>query len=166
MPPFFLAVVLLLSVLNSFARAATSPILRVNPAAWKSLNETVGGRMFEGTPLALACSDAASSLVACGKVQAGYTSEGQVLSFSRRTLAHYQGAEFRTSVPGGFVNSQWETCQATGEQCLLDYTNTSNRSPILPPRKCLLGSVSNYFVSRFSQPRWRESPAVDGQIAD
>lgn len=62
--------------------------------------------------------------------------------------------EFRTSVPGGFINSQWETCQASGEQCLLDFANTSNLTPI--SGRCDVGSVPSYFVCCSSTLiRWR-----------
>ncbi|EEB90598.1 hypothetical protein MPER_11171, partial [Moniliophthora perniciosa FA553] len=32
------------------------------------------------------------------------------------------------------------------EQCLLDHTNPSDISPVLPPHSCKLGSVPNYFI--------------------
>jgi hypothetical protein len=45
------------------------------------------------------------------------------------------------------MQTQWETCQTTDELCLLDYTDTSDINPTLPPRQCASGSVPSYFVS-------------------
>lgn len=60
-----------------------------------------------------------------------------------------QGVGFRTNTPGAYVVPQWETCQTTGAQCLLDYTNTLDLTPVTPPRECLLGSIPPYFVRSF-----------------
>ena len=45
-----------------------------------------------------------------------------------------------------FSQTEWETCQATSEQCLLDYTNTSNPAAFSPPQVCAQGSVPSYYV--------------------
>ncbi|KAF9072912.1 hypothetical protein BDP27DRAFT_1319624 [Rhodocollybia butyracea] len=82
------------------------------------LNSSVEGRLSKGTPLALPCAIASGTRSEeCVQIQQGYLDE-----------------------------AQWETCQTTGAQCLLDYTNTSNLSPIAPPRECLLGSIPPYFI--------------------
>ena len=53
----------------------------------------------------------------------------------------------RSSAAGGYINTQWETCQVSGEQCLLNYENISDPSPVLRDGQCFLGSVPQYFVS-------------------
>lgn len=95
---------------------------------WKSLNASVGGRLVAGAPLAQPCVDDPTSTL-CSEIQHGYLDE-----------------VFRSNRPGGFTNAQWESCQATGQQCLLDYTNTTSTSPIGAPNKCQMGSVSNYYL--------------------
>ncbi|KAF9011630.1 FAD-binding domain-containing protein [Hymenopellis radicata] len=95
---------------------------------WDALNATVGGRLFGGLPLAYSCvQDPASPQ--CSNVTHNYLNE-----------------VFRASNVGGFVNAQWESCQATGEQCLLDYTNTSDLRPITGADGCHLGSVSKFYI--------------------
>ncbi|KAK1236221.1 hypothetical protein PQX77_000542 [Marasmius sp. AFHP31] len=93
-----------------------------------ALNATVQGRLSRGTPLAMSCSEDPDS-DACRSAQKGYLD-----------------AAFRSSIPGAYVNTQWETCQMTEEQCLLDYTNTSDVFPVLPPRGCHLGSIPSYYI--------------------
>lgn len=95
---------------------------------WNSLNASVDGRLVAGSPLAQPCVDDPTSAL-CSEIQHGYLDE-----------------VFRSNRPGGFTNAQWESCQATGQQCLLDYTNTSSTSPIGAPNKCQMGSVSNYYL--------------------
>ena len=53
---------------------------------------------------------------------------------------------FRSQYFGAYVNTNWEACQATGSSCLLDYRDPTDITPVLPPNKCSLGSVPNYYV--------------------
>lgn len=60
--------------------------------------------------------------------------------------AYYCPTEFRTDHPSAQIQTQWETCQTTGAQCLLDYTNTTDAETILAQTGCELGSISDYYV--------------------
>lgn len=51
----------------------------------------------------------------------------------------------RTTNAGARIQTQWETCHTTGEQCLLDFTNPNNRGAVDSSR-CALGSVPKYFI--------------------
>lgn len=53
----------------------------------------------------------------------------------------------RSNAPGAYINTQWETCQATQEQCLLDYLNPQDSSATAGT--CHMGSVSDYMVRVF-----------------
>ncbi|KAE9406765.1 FAD-binding domain-containing protein [Gymnopus androsaceus JB14] len=123
---------LVLCFLASITWASTQDTLSSSTlqSEYTVLNASVGGRLFEGTPLVLPCTspDALHSET-CIQIQEEYLDE-----------------VFRANNPGAYIVSQWETCQATGAQCLLDYTNTSNLSPVTPPRECLLGSIPSYFI--------------------
>lgn len=48
---------------------------------------------------------------------------------------------------GAYELPQWETCQTTDADCLLDWENPLNLTAFSPPRKCAQGSVPNYYVS-------------------
>ncbi|KAL1723573.1 hypothetical protein EV715DRAFT_191128 [Schizophyllum commune] len=98
-------------------------------AYWTALNTTVGGRLFQGTPFAKPCFG--DELTAqCASVRAGYTDEWT-----------------RASTPGAWINTQWETCQASGAQCLLgDIDNVGNGSANGSSASCEQGSVPLYFI--------------------
>jgi len=53
----------------------------------------------------------------------------------------------RSSSPSAYIQTQWETCETSGEQCLLNYLDSHDIEPTLPPQKCQLGSIPDYFVS-------------------
>lgn len=118
--------------------------IAVDPDLWANLNQAVEGRLFEGAPLAQPCSKANFTASECANVQKNYVDPG---TFPPDTLSSLQltGCEaFRTGNPGSTVNSNWETCQTTGEQCLLDPSNPSDLTPL--NGGCALGSVSQYYV--------------------
>ncbi|KIK63617.1 hypothetical protein GYMLUDRAFT_221811 [Collybiopsis luxurians FD-317 M1] len=103
---------------------------RTIAADYATLNSSVEGRLFKGVPLVLPCT----------------TPDGGQSGRCKLIQEEYLEEVFRSNNPGAYVVSQWETCQATGEQCLLDYTNTSNLAPVTPPRECRLGSIPPYFI--------------------
>ena len=142
LPPRFLHLVLvpsrlpmpkLSSMLATFAAASQAqwdPVADDPLSAyWTALNTTVGGRLFQGTPFAKPCFG--DELTAqCASVRAGYTDEWT-----------------RASTPGAWINTQWETCQASGAQCLLgDIGQEANGSANGSSASCEQGSVPLYFV--------------------
>ncbi|KAJ4488464.1 hypothetical protein J3R30DRAFT_941597 [Lentinula aciculospora] len=119
---------LLFCLLAPFTCAFTQALL--HNSEYAALNSSVGGRLFKGTPLVLPCVPSKDIRTGnCTQIQAEYLDEG-----------------LRTNTPGAYVVPQWETCQATGAQCLLDYTDPLNLAPLTPPRECLLGSIPPYFI--------------------
>ncbi len=44
------------------------------------------------------------------------------------------------------MKTQWEGCQATSEQCALDWMNPGNMTAFTPPATCSQGSVAPYYV--------------------
>ncbi|KZP23305.1 FAD binding domain-containing protein [Athelia psychrophila] len=119
------------TALAAIARVActSSGILSVTPSEWAGLSQQVGGRLYAGTPYSSPCFKDGLNSSACDSVRAGY---GDELS--------------RSNSSGAYINTQWETCQVTGAQCLLDSTDPSNEAP-LQATQCQLGSVSNYYAS-------------------
>ncbi|ESK90078.1 fad binding domain-containing protein [Moniliophthora roreri MCA 2997] len=53
----------------------------------------------------------------------------------------YRDEVFLTSLPTGYTNPQWETCQSNGDQCLFD-----SRGYISQPERCRIGSMPSYFI--------------------
>ncbi|KAI5122815.1 hypothetical protein M0805_000157 [Coniferiporia weirii] len=103
---------------------------------WDNLKTEVEGRLILGRPVAKPCFTNSNSTIpdvfdskACQDVRVNYINE-----------------TFRSNAPGGYINTQWETCQKTSKQCLLDFSNTSNIAAVTPPRQCALGSIPDYFI--------------------
>ncbi|KAJ8482846.1 hypothetical protein ONZ45_g14800 [Pleurotus djamor] len=110
------------------AQLTSHPLQHTSDALWAGLRSEVQGRLYEGVPMAKSCFDGPDS-EECRVVRATYGDETS-----------------RSDVFGGYINTQWETCQVTGEQCLLDYTNPNSTLPTSPPNKCRLGSISKYYI--------------------
>ncbi|VDC02598.1 unnamed protein product [Peniophora sp. CBMAI 1063] len=60
--------------------------------------------------------------------------------------SNYTNRFFRLTNAGSYMNTQWETCQMSGSQCLLDWTNPSNELAFEYPRTCGQGSVPLFTV--------------------
>ncbi|KAJ7609588.1 hypothetical protein DFH06DRAFT_1376205, partial [Mycena polygramma] len=105
-----------------------NPLINISTqAALNNLATAVGGRLYPGFPLAYPCFNANGSSMDCLSVETQYSNE-----------------TFRTGNFGGFINTQWETCQSTGAQCLLD--STGGAKATIPAEQCLQGSVPGYFI--------------------
>ncbi|KDR75664.1 hypothetical protein GALMADRAFT_226306 [Galerina marginata CBS 339.88] len=103
---------------------------------WNLLNFTVGGRLHTGTPFSQPCFSSS----------AGGVSDGTNADACAAVQTNYINRLFRSDHFGAYELPQWETCQATGDECLLDATNTSNSLAFSPPAQCLQGSVPNYYI--------------------
>ncbi|KAI0353743.1 FAD-binding domain-containing protein [Trametes cingulata] len=57
----------------------------------------------------------------------------------------YTDPGMRSTTFGAWMNTEWETCQATSEQCLLDFTDPENPRAFSEPRRCGQGSVPQYY---------------------
>ncbi|KAJ7440768.1 hypothetical protein B0H11DRAFT_2163285 [Mycena galericulata] len=104
--------------------------LNVSQTSVNDLYTSVGGRLIPGVPLAYPCFEYGHNGTECLLVRVSNTLH----------------RAYRTSAFGAFINTQWETCQSTGAQCLLDSSDPSNAKMTMPPHRCELGSVPGYFI--------------------
>ena len=106
-----------------------------NQTIWSNLNESVHGRLYAATPLALPCFSSyngkpvAVDPTACSAIQNNYTT-----------------ALFRADVFNGYLNFQDEICASVaGDGCLLD--NLDATDPLAYSNKsCNQGSVPDYYI--------------------
>ncbi|PWN86912.1 FAD-binding domain-containing protein [Acaromyces ingoldii] len=125
----YVPVVLLLA---SSALVSGAAIDNVSPQAWTALSSAVQGRLYTETPLAKPCyalyngtlntPDAAQ----CAQVIQGYKTD-----------------TYLVTQPGGYLNTNWGTCQANAQGCNLDYT-----APAIPASgaNCFQGSVPSRYI--------------------
>ncbi|KAK0229643.1 FAD-binding domain-containing protein [Armillaria nabsnona] len=92
--------------------------------AWSSLNATVGGRLRRGTPYARSCFS-------------GSLDEGDCT----RVISEYLDPARRFDHFGAYINTEWETCQATAEECALNWL-----SPAARDGDCRQGTVPSYYI--------------------
>lgn len=114
---------------------------------WTALQNAVGGRLIQGAPFAEPCFTGAFNSSACLVIQSGYLDEGISLAFI--SCGAFKWMIFLATIsssPGGYLQSQWGTCQVTGDECLLSDVNPHDITPTLPPSRCKIGSVPEYFV--------------------
>ena len=52
-----------------------------------------------------------------------------------------------TSQYGGYMNTNWGSCQATGQNCGLDFDQASDPTYYALPNSCSQGSVPNYYIN-------------------
>ncbi|KAI5115204.1 hypothetical protein M0805_002873 [Coniferiporia weirii] len=112
-----------------------APVVSFAKADWAGLNATVHGRLYTGIPYARSCFRGASGTG--GSFHAGDCAVVQDNYVNRTHRRHDFGA---------YMNTEWETCQATSEQCLLDASNPSDSSASASPRVCSQGSVPPYYI--------------------
>jgi hypothetical protein len=142
---------------------------------WNTLNSTVGGKLQVAVPLARPCFQlavdvaGAANATQCAEVMTNYLDHG---TFEKVTNAQQDSASLLLRVsarsfcrlhermlllfvwildcpnfPSLSLQTEWETCQETGAQCLLDSSNVSNPDAFDPPQACAQGSIPKYFVS-------------------
>ncbi|KAJ7117994.1 hypothetical protein C8R43DRAFT_1036601 [Mycena crocata] len=119
---------LLLALLGGAQAEDQIPLAATPTDIWKELGARVGGRLFEPTPFAQPCFVNATS-PECALVQ-----------------ALYQNEKARTHQAAGYTWGQWEACQRTGEQCLLDYLTPTDPEATAEPNTCELGSIPPHFI--------------------
>ncbi|KAF8887280.1 hypothetical protein CPB84DRAFT_1849918 [Gymnopilus junonius] len=119
----------LVETMSTISHEGTSP-------AWNALNSTVGGRLQVGVPLAQPC----FSLLNGGAPNVPNPTECSDIQ------TNYENHIFRSDHFGAYEIIQWETCQTTGDECLLDWTNATNPQAFAPPAQCRQGSISNYYI--------------------
>ncbi|KAF8868758.1 hypothetical protein CPB84DRAFT_1755767 [Gymnopilus junonius] len=124
------------SLVSSFFLLNLAAATRGTSPAWNALNSTVGGRLQVGVPLAQPC----FSLLNGGAPNVPNPTECSDIQ------TNYENHIFRSDHFGAYEIIQWETCQTTGDECLLDWTNATNPQAFAPPAQCRQGSISNYYI--------------------
>ncbi|KAF8165978.1 FAD-binding domain-containing protein [Crassisporium funariophilum] len=108
----------------------------VSSKDWQALNTSVSGRLHTGVPFSQPC----FSVVAGGAKNV--PNPAQCGAVQANNADHL----FRSENFGAFELTQWETCQTTGDECLVDWTNPQNPAAFAPPRQCSQGSVSSFYI--------------------
>ncbi|KAF9525498.1 FAD binding domain-containing protein [Crepidotus variabilis] len=90
---------------------------------WNALKRQVQGRLYTTTPFSQPCFD-------------NYAS-----SDCQDLLQEYSTGDARTNYPSAYIQTQWESCQSTSEQCLLDPTNPGSNNG-----QCLMGSIPPRYI--------------------
>ncbi|PPQ77163.1 hypothetical protein CVT25_010791 [Psilocybe cyanescens] len=125
---------LLYSVYSLFTLQASdfsgTSLINTSPD-WNALNHSVHGHLKAATPFSQPCFSQYSTpnQAACTEIQ-----------------SHNEDHLFRSSHFGAYELTNWETCQTTGDQCLLDWLAPTNPAAFAPPRRCLLGNVPSYYI--------------------
>ncbi|KAJ6556598.1 FAD-binding domain-containing protein [Mycena vulgaris] len=120
--------IILLALLAGAQAEDQVPLASTPTDIWEALSARVGGRVFQPTPFAQPCFENATS-AECASVQ-----------------ELYQNEKARTHQPGGYTWGQWETCQTSGEQCLLDFATPTDPEATASPNTCELGSIPPHFI--------------------
>ncbi|KAJ7073052.1 hypothetical protein C8F01DRAFT_268552 [Mycena amicta] len=123
-----LSILLLLATAAVRAEDDTQVPLAAPVDIWVTLNETLSGRVFQAAPFAQPCFDDPASKE-CQEVQ-----------------ELYQNEKLRTKQAGGYTWGQWETCQSSRAQCLLDFAVPTDPTAFSAPNTCDLGSIPDYFI--------------------
>ncbi|KAL4251133.1 oxygen-dependent FAD-linked oxidoreductase family protein [Abortiporus biennis] len=95
---------------------------------YAALEDKIPGRLLPGLPFAKPCFPPVDE-AACALVR-----------------QHYLDGTTRYDKPASAVNVQWETCQRTQEQCLLNWMNVSDITATSSPFTCKQGSVSPAYI--------------------
>ncbi|TFY62172.1 hypothetical protein EVG20_g6801 [Dentipellis fragilis] len=102
---------------------------------WDTLNSSVHGRLISVVPFGRPCFSLANGT--------GGAFNPQRCS---EVIANYRDGAQRSDTVGAYINTQWETCQTTSGQCLLDSNNPNNSMAFTPPRTCDQGSVPEFAI--------------------
>ncbi|KAK0204351.1 FAD-binding domain-containing protein [Desarmillaria ectypa] len=100
------------------------PDAPIPACAWSSLNATIGGRLQRATPYARSCFS-------------GSFEEGECTG----VIDNYLDPARRSDHFGAYINTEWETCQATAEECALNWMSAAARDG-----ECRQGAVPSYYI--------------------
>ncbi|KAK7689560.1 hypothetical protein QCA50_007352 [Cerrena zonata] len=127
-----LSLIALFSILVTDTKANT--IAGISSEHWDALNTTVNGRLSVSIPFSKPCFSSFEGQPvqpdqsACSAIQKNYTD-----------------AVTRVNDFSAYMISQWETCQSTGEGCLLDSNKPTN--PLAYQNvDCRRGNVATYYI--------------------
>ncbi|CAA7271039.1 unnamed protein product [Cyclocybe aegerita] len=109
---------------------------QVNSPAWKAFNSTVGGRLALGIPWPKPCFSVYNN--------ASVTPDPDQCAFVQQN--YFNVHKPRADAFGGYSALQFEACMSTGDECMLDWTNPTNRAAFTLPQTCDQGSVPPLYV--------------------
>ncbi|KAJ7224129.1 FAD-binding domain-containing protein [Mycena pura] len=98
-----------------------------------AFNHSLGGRLQHGIPFSRPCFASAAEVLG-----------SQNVDQCTDIIRGYLNNTVRLEAFGSYMNTEWETCQATGDGCLLDVSDTSVVS--LPPGACHQGSIPSIYL--------------------
>ncbi|KAJ6595724.1 FAD-binding domain-containing protein [Mycena vulgaris] len=134
----FVRVASLTSILYWAAAVLAHPhgpgIRDVTSAQWSALNASIGGRLHVGIPLARPCFALANTAGTIDPAECAAVREGWTNSL------------FLVEEFGAYMNTQWGSCQATSQSCLIHGLNVTDPAPSAPPNTCQQGSVSPFYI--------------------
>ncbi|KIY70304.1 FAD-binding domain-containing protein [Cylindrobasidium torrendii FP15055 ss-10] len=125
--PGLAALLLPVIALDSAQTPFSQGFVKTPNCAWARLNATLDGRLQSAAPYAHQCFE---------------DSEGYDVAACAQTRAEYLNPARRSDQFGAYVNVEWEACQASSEQCALNWMDPS----VNPPRTCQQGAVPNYYI--------------------
>jgi hypothetical protein len=121
------------SLLNVVFAHVTTPLHRRSSPNFNALNQTLGGTLGRGIPLAEPCysnyngTATTPNAAQCSTVQANYVNELFIAeSFS------------------GYENTNWGICQANAHGCNLNFSDPT--APVPAGSVCYQGSVPSYYI--------------------
>lgn len=130
MSPFKYQIFLLF--LATAGLVTSAAIDQVSPAQWAALSTAVQGRLYTETPLAKPC-------------YALYNGTLNIPNASQcsAVIQGYKTDTYLVTQPGGYLNTNWGTCQVNGNGCNLDFT-----LPAIPASgaNCYQGSVPSRYI--------------------
>ncbi|KAL4929863.1 FAD-dependent oxidoreductase [Aspergillus undulatus] len=124
---FILTLAAVLGAANALAPRSTVPLSSIDKATWDDLSAKVGGRLYDGEPM----------WAPCYSQYNGQTQEPDVAECTE-VQNHKGNATFSTARWGGYRNTNWAACQATGDSCPVDADPGS--------QMCYQGSVPSKYV--------------------
>ncbi|KKK21133.1 hypothetical protein P175DRAFT_0507165 [Aspergillus ochraceoroseus IBT 24754] len=129
----FLTALAVLGSVNAIALAPRASVGTVSDQDWDTFNASVSGRLYNGEPMLAPC-------------YTNYNGEPQVPNLEECIVVQGKKGDptFITGQFGGYMNTQWGGCQATGQSCVVGSLGPDILSPIL--KRCDQGSVPYKYV--------------------
>ncbi|KAJ7211368.1 FAD-binding domain-containing protein [Mycena pura] len=122
------------SVIILLAAGVTHVLAGLHQSHWDALNSSIGGRLQAGVPLARPCFALADTAGVADAAECAAVRQGWANSL------------FLVDQFGAYMNTQWGSCQATSQSCLINAANVSDTAPSNPPNVCHQGSVPPFYI--------------------
>ncbi|KAK0197689.1 hypothetical protein F5146DRAFT_1156418 [Armillaria mellea] len=123
----------------------------IPPRAWSSLNATIGGRLRNATPYARSCFSGSLDEGVCSGV-----------------INEHLGPARHSDHFGGYINTEWGTCQATADQCAVPsyYVDVVDHTDVAATfefsrRTGIPVIVKNTRIEAVDREHWASGPLSD-----